>query len=226
MRTLHSAVTWTAPTRRGCRGHTPPAPDPSRRGLVAERRVVQVNACALFATLMGLNTERLCRILIIAVEVDLVVVIRQVGVEGVACLSSEKPLHEAKNAQVEWLCKVRRMGGDKKEGDVFGCEQLGVGCHFVGRASVEEQDGTVIKKTDGFAQRPARFFNVGDEYIVQPIPKNITNDEAVLGRIEADFLLVISAFKNTRTDRSRLRDDCWHERRPVESDTHDEGASI
>ena len=98
--------------------------------------------------------------------------------------------------------------------------------HFVGRTSVEEQDGTVIKRADGLAQRPTRFFNMWDENFSQPIPKNITNNEAVLGGEEADFLLVISAFKNTRTDCPGLRDDGRGERCPVQGDAYDESVSI
>ena len=58
-------------------------------------------------------------------------------------------------------------------------------------ALVEDKDGAVVELAQPFVERPPRLLDVGDEDVPQPSTKDITCDEACLGREDDEVFRVV-----------------------------------
>ena len=106
--------------------------------------------------------------------------------------------------------------GQKPHRDVLLGQELPMGGVCVGGALVEDKDGAVVEVAQPFVERPPRLLDVGDQDVPQPSTKDITCDEACLGRVDDEVSRVVSVFVNGRVDTPGLRDDGWLQPRAIQ----------
>ena len=116
-------------------------------------------------------------------------------------------------------------GHQKNHRDVFLLEKPDVLLKVVGLAPIQDQNRPLIERAKQSPESFSRRLDIWDEDVDKPLTKDVTGDEACLGRVQLEALGVISTLKKQRIDCLCLGNDSWCEPCAIQSDACDGCAS-